>query len=237
MNEGTVYDLGEVERAPAQAPSAPHTAPPRPRTSAPTTWRDAATARPAARGCFDYSGSLSLFVPGTGQLFRAEWAHGLFYLTAIGFLLTLGWAVVGTLDRLTETSVLLGHSRGTGLWVLGGIYATAAALHLINVATREPDSPSWGAAHPVAAGCASAVVPGWGQVINGRPRRAAIFLGGLWLIGASWLLVSPPAQEIYVALDVHLPRALQLFSSAPVRWTLPAVVWALSIYDAAAGTR
>jgi hypothetical protein len=234
MDQISVYDLGEVDKG--DRPDRPQADPQR-RTAPRPAWSSAAPAQTTAGDRFDLSGSLSFFLPGSGQLVRGEWAHGLFFLASIGFLFTLGWAVVGTMDRLTETVVLLGHPRGVGLWILGSIYAAAAGLHLINVLTRDAGASGSGATHGVVAGCASAVMPGWGQVLNGHPRRAALFLGGLWLIGASWLLVSQPAQELYVALDVHLPRALELFSSAPVRWTLPAVVWALAIYDASVGGR
>ncbi len=61
-----------------------------------------------------------------------------------------------------------------------------------------------------------------------------MFVGGLWIAGASWILVSPQLQLLMDSVGVYLPVGWQLFSSPAVRWILPAVIWTLSVYDAAA---
>ena len=180
---------------------------------------------------FDLPGTLSLFVPGAGHLARGQFKVGLFFLASIGFLATLAWALFGTVDRLAETLVLLGQSRAFGIWALGGIYVVAAGLHVGSVLTLAGRGGF--APHAVVSGLASLLVPGWGQILNGDRKRAALFLGGLWLVGGAWLLFSPACRDMLAALRLHLPNGLLLLSSPPVRWTLPAVVLALAVYDAA----
>ncbi len=60
-----------------------------------------------------------------------------------------------------------------------------------------------------------------------------MFVSSLWVIGASWLLAMPQTHAVLESQGFYLPSALTVFSSTAVRWTAPAVVWALAVYDAA----
>jgi hypothetical protein len=164
---------------------------------------------------------------------RSEIAQGVCYLTVTAFLATMAWAVVATLDRLGQTLGLFEFRPESAVWMLGGLVLAAAAVHLTNIVTA-PGSPARGnvACHPAVAGVASAVFPGWGQVLNGDRGRAVAFVFGLWVVAASWVLVAPPVQSLIAAQNLYLPEPVQIFTSPAVRWTLPAVIWTLAIYDA-----
>jgi len=185
------------------------------------------------RPAFDASGTLSLFVPGAGQLVRGEFALGLFFLSTLAFMASLGWAIVITLDRITATLRVLDFPGAPAVWALTAVFVVAAAVHMAGILTAnphtEPRTP-----HPVAAGVASAIVPGWGQILNGSYKRACLFVASLWLIAAIWILASPAVQSSLASLRLFIPPEILLFCSPAVRFTAPAVVWALSIYDAAA---
>ena len=121
--------------------------------------------------------------------------------------------------------------------VLGEMKCAAAAVHVINVFSAARDQPTagrLGGPHPVVAGMASLLIPGWGQALNGNRKSAVLFLSSCWLVGAAWILVTPAVQELLAAGGLYLPRGLTLLSSPLVRWTVPALIWALAIYDAAA---
>ena len=232
MEDTTVYDLGDVGIDPKPSPAAaPGNDPAPPVDVARTTFAPQAYAPPAESG-FDLAGALSVLIPGAGHLIQRQWAAGLFFLSALGFLAAMGWAMIGTMDRLTETLAMLGQPRAFGVWTLAGIYVAAAILHLWNVLSCSSadyrDAP-----HPVVSGAASLLVPGLGQMLNGDAKRAALFVASLWVIGASWILATPQARTLLESLGFYLPAGLSLFSSTAVRWTLPAVVWTLSVYDAA----
>ncbi len=241
MTEETiVYDLGEVRidsgptivapRVPDPTPT--RVSPPRPaatrRENGPTTFAPRVH-EPAGSVI---PGSLALFVPGLGHLARRQWTAGMFFLCSLGFFATFGWAMLETLDRLTATLTILGQPRVLGIWAVSLTYVCIAVLYLWNVVScGSPDRLE--TPHPVAAGTASALLPGWGQVLNGNQRRAALFLGSLWFVGSAWILAAPPTTALLESMGMYLPSALSFFSSSAVRWTLPAVIWTLAIYDAA----
>ena len=219
----TIYDLGAVDPAPAEAFPKPQ------RRGA------SATSAPPRRPLDAVADSLSLFVPGSGQLLRAAWSDGLFVLSAAGFLVALAWAVLETLDRLPETLSLLGLPSHGAVYALGAIYVGLAWVHSGNILYST--SRGQGPAHPAIAGAASALIPGWGQVFNGQPAKAAAFVGALWAVGLVWLLTSPWVTAVLAAQGVGLRPDLHSLASPAIRWTLPAVLWALSVYDAVATAR
>lgn len=240
-DETSVYDLGELERAPAAAKRDPQiraasgiaTAAPA-AAPAPAVARTA-TVAPSVRPIDAITDSLELFVPGTGQLLRGRWSDGLSVLAGVGFLLALAWAIWETLDRLAGTLTALGYTAAGGIYALAMIYVCLAMLHAGNVlfgTTRGPER-----AHPIVAGVASALIPGWGQLINRQPAKAAAFVTGLWIVGIVWLLASPSTVALFDAYGLTFRPRFELFSKPVVLWTAPIVLWALSVYDAVATSR
>lgn len=234
MRDTTVYDLGSVEvptgpEPPIQRRVADRTAPLRAARPAP---RAMGSLEPAG---FDLYGTLSLFVPGAGHLLRGDATIGLFFMTTLAFLGTFAWAVVETLERITDTSRLLGFPGGPGVWALCGTYVAAALLQLASVVTsdthvigrRLPTLP------PLVPAIASGILPGWGQVLNGTYRRACLFLVALWAIGAAWILAIPEVQVYLESIRLYVPSQVMVVTVPVVRYTAPAVVWTLAIYDAA----
>ncbi len=221
-----VYDLGDLGPG---APAARPTRVPFPArlASRPRTW----AWRPPASLC----ASLSLLVPGLGQLVRGQAALGLFFLTTVGFLAALSWAVIETLDRLAPTLGLLGIPLFVPFCVLGAAYALAAVLHTAGALGAA--SPGPGRSHAILAGLASVCIPGWGQLLNGDRSRAALFLGGVWVVAAVWIAGSPAATQLISAFAPAVPPWEQALRAPLVawtaRWTLPALIWSLSVYDAA----
>ncbi len=177
--------------------------------------------------------SLSVVLPGAGHLLDGRISLGLFFLSATGFLVALAWAILETLGRLSATLEALGMSRAGAVWALMALYGAAMMLHLANVVTAAVPVTGRGA-HPVVAGAASALLPGWGQFLNGDRLRAVVFLGALWVAGAAWIVGSAWTQGLLDGLGLLMPVEAQAFGSPLARFTLPAVVWSLAIYDAAA---
>jgi len=234
-HDSSAYDLGNLDfGSPAGTETVVSRPLPRrpvarraPRRPARTAAASAAVVPPA----FDVCGSLSVFIPGTGQILRGEIVAGMFYLVAMAFLASLAWAILGTLGRLAPTLDLLGYPPAAAAWALCGLFVAACALHLscvIDAGSSDARAP-----HPAVAAVASLVVPGWGQVLNGDRLRAALFLGLLWLAAAGWIMVSEPAASFLGRLGLYLPMWAKILRSPAARWTLPAIVWTLSVYDAA----
>ncbi len=227
-NETAVYDLGVVD--PVSASATRNT---RPRAA--PGMSATALAEPPRRSFDTIADSLELFVPGAGQLLRARWSDGLSVLTGTGFLIALAWAIWETLDRLSATLTTLGYPAQGGVYALGLIYACLAGLHAGNVLYGTTRGSA--RAHPVIAGFASTLIPGWGQLLNRQPAKAATFVAGLWTVGIAWLLASPWTAAWFDAQGLVFRPGFEVLSSPAVLWTAPIVLWVLSVYDAVATAR
>ena len=233
-----IYDLGEVELDKPHpifgaAPAAPAA------TSAPR-------AAPVRRGPSPeldgigpaLAGSLSMFVPGLGQMITGEIAWGLFYLSGIGFCAASLWAVLATLDSLVPTLRLLEVPIEALVVTVSSLALLAIALHLAAVLHAQAQASSGAGAsapHPIVAGLASLLIPGWGQLLSSHRRRAAIFLCGVWLTSTAWLLVTPAGASILSRLSLTLPASLRDGWGPVVMLSVPIVLWVIAVYDAAAG--
>jgi hypothetical protein len=225
MSENTpVWDLGEIGSSgetarPLAAPTVQRTAVRRPGAS------------PTRVSGIDWAAGLSVVVPGTAGLLRGRTSEGLFFLTGLGFVASLGWACLNTLDRLADTLVWLGLPPASAVWCLGLLFFFGMVLHVLNVAASGPGGSSAPPA-PIS-GLASALVPGWGQALNGDLGRAVVFLCATWTVGASWLLASPWVTALLADRNLVLPPMLEDFSSLPARAAMTAALWAVAVYDAA----
>jgi hypothetical protein len=185
------------------------------------------------------AGSLSLFLPGLGQVARGEITLGLFFLSSTGFFAAIAWALIDTFDRITALFGLLGLPIGSLLWWFASSYVVVSVLHLSSVlAAAAPYSSRRRAHHPVVSGAASVIVPGWGQLLNGDRARAGLFLGGVWVTAALWILGSNRATGFLNGLVPIVPVWEATLRQPFVAWTaevtLPILIWSLAIYDAAA---
>jgi TM2 domain-containing membrane protein YozV len=184
----------------------------------------------------DWTAVPSLVIPGASHMLRGEFAKALCLITMTGFTLTLAWAVYGTLDRLAPTLEVLGVPGAAAVWTLGALAFVLGCIHIGGVyagARSNYRSNTTVAVHPAVAGTASAIIPGLGQLLNGDRGRAAFLLSGLWLVAASWILVTPWMTGILASQNLILPNWMTVVTSPVFRWTLPAVLWTMAIYDAA----
>ena len=228
----TIYDLGEVDHDKPHAvfggiPEVPRPVPPRRET------------RPEPAGVGPaLAGSLSMFVPGLGQMISGEIAWGLFYFSGMGLCAASLWAVLVTLDRLVPTLRLLDVPPVVPVVMVGTLALLAMALHLAAVLHAHALAVSVAdraAPHPIVAGLASLLMPGWGQLLAGHRRRAAFFLGGVWILSVAWLLVTPAGTRVLARLSLALPAGLRDGWGPVAMLSAPLVLWAIAVYDAAAG--
>jgi TM2 domain-containing membrane protein YozV len=234
QQDDTIYDLGEVELDKPRPVFGANAAAPRPtpirRTASPAT-------APAGVGP-GLAGSLSMFVPGLGQMIVGEIAWGLFYLTGIGFCAATLWAVLGTLDRVVPMLRLLDVPLEVLFVAIGSLAGFAIVLHLAAIVHAQrltTDISLHAAPHPIVAGLASLIIPGWGQLLAGHRRRAALFLGGVWFSGVAWLLVTPAGTHLLSRLGLRLPAAMRDGWGPVVMLAAPIVMWVIAVYDGAAG--
>jgi TM2 domain-containing membrane protein YozV len=228
----SIYDLGEIEvdkpkAAFGRIAELPRHAPP----------RHTARAEPPGVGPA-LAGSLSIFVPGLGQMLAGEIGWGLFYLSGIGFCAATLWSVLATLDRLLPTLRLLEVPPEFLILAVGTLGVLVIALHLgavLHAHALAAGGDRGATSHPIVAGLASLLIPGWGQLLAGHRRRAVLFLGGAWLLSVAWLLVTPSGMGVLARLNLALPAALRDGWGPIVMLSAPLVLWVIAVYDAAAG--
>ena len=229
-----VYDLGEVDmrdRKPAAFPAVFGS------NSFGNTRseRGLRESRPAGRVRPQLAGSLSLFVPGLGHVVAGEATWGLFYAASLGFCAAAVWAVYTMRMGLVATMRVL-EVRPEALVVTVAVFIVSAMLlHL--AAISHAQTVAGGAdergAHPIVSGLASLLVPGWGQILAGRPKRATLFVGTLWLIAAAWCAATPVGLRALRALGVDIPQAIRDDWGTAILIAAPAILWFIAVYDAA----
>jgi TM2 domain-containing membrane protein YozV len=225
-----VYDLGEVQMDRPHPLFGSASSPPRY-----ASMRRNAPAEPDGVGPA-LAGSLSMFVPGLGQIVTGEIAWGLFYLSGIGLCTASLWAVWSTLDSLLRTLRWLDVPREFLVVAVASLALAAMTLHLMAVLHAPSGSGSRARApHPFVAALASVLLPGWGQLLSSHTRRAGLFLGSLWILGGAWLLVTPAGMRVATRLGVEIPTWLRDGWGPGVLLSAPVVVWVIAVYDAAAG--
>lgn len=183
--------------------------------------------------------SLSLLFGGSGQIYNQQWQLGLLFTFLMAnfymglYLLIAYWEFITTSLKavhISPSGVFLG---GAIYYLSGLIFWTFNALHAYNRANETRIDPFQGIKNPLLPPLCSVLVPGWGQFLNGQPKK-----GGFYLIFAlAGLLVIPvlifipllwPTLESTIdrlALERILAIALFLFP-------LVLLMWLLSIYDA-----
>ncbi|RMG48624.1 MAG: hypothetical protein D6718_01490 [Acidobacteria bacterium] len=245
MDRPDVYDLGEIRRAvrPGSAAASRGVADPtgtgwgvrrpgrtpaegsrlrRPSREAGAT-AAAETLRMAIRRA---AAASSAACPGLGHLAAGRWRAGLFLSTHTALCVAVARAV------WCEPRLLAGTPSWTGPLLVAAAAVGAAGLHVAGLATlpRLPGAPP-----PPLSAAASALIPGWGQALNGCRIRAALFATCAWAAAAAWLSVSPAAGLLFARFGAVPPSWLGALGAAPLRWALPAACWPVAVYDAAAG--
>ena len=227
-----IYDLGEVElEKPSPIFGAIHSVP-KPAPARPESPPQPAGVRPGL------AGSLSLFVPGLGQMVEGEVAWGAFYLSWMACCAACLWAVLDTLDRLGPTLRLFHLPPEVLSFTVAVLVLLTITVHLSAVVHAQARAAVWDsrfAAHPIVAGLASLLLPGWGQVLAGHRYRAMLFLGGLWILAAAWLIVTPGGMRVLTEMGLPLPAAVRDGWGPVVLLSAPVALWVIAVYDAAAG--
>jgi hypothetical protein len=178
--------------------------------------------------------SAAVFMPGLGHVLQKRYVAGAVWALGTALLvssLTGCWAI---LPRMWAASEALGLPAQASVWLLGILLAAIATVHVSSVLAVQwmVHSDLQGGSHPAGAACASALIPGWGQLLNGHAFRGGLFLVLGWTVAISWILAAPGVQEMLIAYALHFPEPLATLAGPTCRWALPAALSPLAVYDA-----
>jgi hypothetical protein len=185
--------------------------------------------------------TLSLFVWGLGQLYNGETRIAALFLLcelfvlAFHYLLYMTWEQIRTFAHLffiSEWELMVYASSIDFCVILFMIYNVAHAYRSAEARGGTFD----GLGRPIVSGLASAVIPGWGQLLNGQLGKAVFFLFSFLLqVYLLILYLHSPFMRILADLSLMDPAALLLNKARLAGMAIlfaGALLWSLSAYDA-----
>ncbi|TKJ41132.1 hypothetical protein CEE37_05540 [candidate division LCP-89 bacterium B3_LCP] len=135
--------------------------------------QDSLNNRPASSNLLP--ATASLFVPGLGQMAKGEWLRGGFFAVAEGFLIGDAyyyWENQYNKASWDDAGRVFDRDMARGLVVWYGAGAAFTALDALYI------DRGYTAKNPTLAALRSVIFPGWGQLANGKPWKAAVvFIG------------------------------------------------------------
>jgi len=183
--------------------------------------------------------TLSLLIWGAGQFYNRElkWAF-LFTLLMVNFYLIPALIIVywDSLAPYFETFHITRSDAvmGTGVfWVAGLIFWIFNVLHAYYSVEKCRTKPFEGINHPVLVTVCSILVPGWGQLLNGQPKKAFFFLI-FAAVGFAAVMIPVSIFFIWPALAAVEDRiAVEwMVVAAAVVFPLVLLMWLVGLYDA-----
>ena len=181
--------------------------------------------------------TLSLFVPGSGQVYNREAKLGAALFLTLALVGIGHWSALTLWPSLRETVTMLGIQRGQILFTAFAVDFLSAFLFLWGIhqayAQAEANAGAFpGINIPLLPALASLLIPGWGQIANGQIGKALFFIAGL-IPGAFGLaLLTLPIVADPASISLHADIGLSLEDAAIGGVGLSAILWLLSTYDA-----
>lgn len=182
--------------------------------------------------------TLSLLVCGAGQVYNGQRKLGLLlFLTEV--LAVIGhWSLTKIWSDLAELGYVFEITEGQMLVSVGVVDFLLVFFLLFNVgqAYRRAERfamPFEGLGMPTLSACASALVPGWGQLLNGQPWKALTFLFFLFA-GAYAAAVGFAYPFSLHLMDLRVSDFLLRGEALAILGLgfSAGLIWMLSIYDA-----
>ena len=207
---------------------------------APRTQPDAEAPRPLrTQKSPAVAATLSLLIWGAGQFYNRQSKLGLLFILLMANLYTiLGLAFVywNFLAPLLERFHI---ARSEALMGIGIIYLTGLIVWILNIlhayykADRNRTGPFEGVHHPLLVTFCSTLFPGWGQLLNGQPKKAFIFLisAAAGFTAVTALLLSRLLWPTLETIDDRIAIEWMIVA-AVVSSPLVLVMWLIGIYDA-----
>lgn len=182
--------------------------------------------------------SLSLLLWGSGHLIIREYRSGWIFMSLMFLFYPLIFSITYFRDDVNRfilrsgipTSIVFG---GSVLFLMGGVFlALYNAAHAYYRTARMRFEPFQGTNNEFWPLLASLIIPGWGQFLNGQPRKGLFFLSS-GLVGAFSLIVLLSSIYFWPVLEADSSRFILDICLAAAISVIPTTVLmrVVSIYD------
>jgi TM2 domain-containing membrane protein YozV len=183
--------------------------------------------------------SFSMFIWGSGQIYSRDYGRGskfmatmLFFYTAISCLVFFPASVSKLISEIDiPVSVLL---IGLGVFfIVGLVLWLCNAVDAFYRTTKSRSEPFQGVDSGFWPLVCSFLFPGWGQFLNGQPRKGFFFLL-FGLMGTSSAVVLLVSQNVWPVLQTSHDRLVfEIFLAAALSAIpISLLMWIVSMYDA-----
>lgn len=179
-----------------------------------------------------WAATLSLFFWGLGQLYNKQYQKGILFFLFMVLGASIFYFILNLWDQLPWANLVIFLSLA-GISLMAILIWLYQILDAYRVAERKQGGEFSGIENAFWAATASFLIPGWGQLANGQPKKAIFFLlfhflrcwlvGLLWLTPFVWQRLAEGSERIFFEkflLGTALPIPLIIFC------------WLLSISDA-----
>ncbi len=186
--------------------------------------------------------SASLWIWGAGQWLNGQRSLAFLFLLLEILVVAVWYSLARTWQSWTWLADLFGAddlSLRAGVAVVGlaiPLLAMASSVQATLVARRRPGARPYSGS-PVIPALASAVVPGWGQLLAGHLGKAVLFLAS-WFLAVYVLVISHLDPRIWSRIDPTGQPVVGAFSLGAVGvLALAGLGWLLAVYDTLATVR
>jgi TM2 domain-containing membrane protein YozV len=194
--------------------------------------------RPGGRFSAPIASTFSMFLCGAGQMVNGQWRLGLLLFLTEAFAVAAHWCVIRSwpffrdiahIYAISEEELFLGLAAADFLLLFFLLYNIAQAYH--QGETRSGVFEGIGVSYVSA--MASALVPGWGQLLNGQVGKGLFFLFcALGEIYAATLLILTSFFRLFPKLGMEKLVETRGEIVGLAFFFFATVIWVLSVYDA-----
>jgi TM2 domain-containing membrane protein YozV len=181
--------------------------------------------------------SLSLLLCGAGQLFNGRRDLALLYFLTEALFFSTNWFLLKMWGFVVETLSLFSIRPTDIMFVILAANYVFLVFLVLNVFQAYKDAsggaPAEPLRQPLISAPASLLVPGWGQMLNGEPRKGALVLG-VFLTGGYAFVLSLFFESIWRLWDssYQMIFGFELTTGGVVALSVAVMAFLYGFYDA-----
>lgn len=183
--------------------------------------------------------TLSTFLWGSGQIYNNNLRMGLFLLFAMFVAAISFYVLLIDWHAIFDTLRTFGFSPLNIIFIIFTLYTLIGFIWFFNIinaylqADRTRRNPFSGIEYPFLSAVLSIFIPGWGQFMNGQPKKGILYLFTFFigLIAMTFILLTP---TLWASLSLEYERSIfeTLLIGAVILVLLASLLWLINVFDA-----